>query len=62
MARRDYPKPWILRGECVDLCEKFGYSEYEWRRIAPRIRTHAKINVTDWTRYDRDALIAILQG
>ncbi len=59
-ARRDYPKPWIHRGEAVDLCIRFGFSEYEWRRKEPRIPRHP--DTEGWTRYDRDALIAILQG
>ncbi len=62
LARRHYPAPWLRDGEAVALCKKFGLSDYEWRRLKQRIPTNPNFTGTSWTRYDRDALIGVLQG
>lgn len=62
-ARRDYPMPWICRGEAVDLCIRFGFTEHTWRyKIKSQVPTHPNFNGTSWTRYNREALIKILEG
>lgn len=60
IALQEYPKPWIRRGEAVELCSKFGVSEFKWREMSSTIPKHPTI--TGWALYSRDALIAVLQG
>jgi hypothetical protein len=59
-AKLEYPKPWIHRREAVDLCKKFGVSEYKWREVSASIPKHP--NIKGLGLYNRDALIAVLQG
>ncbi len=58
-ALREHPSLWIRRREAVEMCEKFGVSEYKWRDMAATI---PKFPVPGKALYNRDALIGILQG
>lgn len=60
LAKQEYPKPWIYRHDAVELCRKFGVSEFKWREMSSSIPKHPTIK--GWALYSRDALIGVLQG
>lgn len=54
-ARQDFPTPWLLWGDCVDLCRRFGFSEWTFRiSIAPYI--DKRTLPCAHTRYSRESI------
>lgn len=62
LAQAEYVKPWIRRREAVELCGKFGVSEYKWRDISAMIPKHPRYSAPGKALFSRDELLRVLQG